>query len=82
MPIAGAKYVHTNLISRDWQALVRFYEDVFGCTSIPPERHFSGPDLEAGTGVRGAELQGAQGQSEGSRTPEDRSREPQLAHDT
>ena len=59
MLIAGAKYVHTNLIARDWRALAGFYEEVFGCTAIPPERHFSGPDLEAGTGVRGAELQGA-----------------------
>jgi predicted enzyme related to lactoylglutathione lyase len=58
MLVAGAKYVHTNLIARDWSTLVEFYKEVFGCTSIPPERHFSGPDLEAGTGVRGAELRG------------------------
>ena len=29
MPIP-AKYVHTNLIARDWKGLVRFYSEVFG----------------------------------------------------
>jgi predicted enzyme related to lactoylglutathione lyase len=56
--IAGAKYVHTNLVARDWRLLARFYQDVFGCVPVPPERDFSGPDLEAGTGVPGARLQG------------------------
>ncbi len=56
--IASAKYVHTNLVARDWRSLARFYQDVFGCTPVPPERDFSGPELEAGTGVSGARLQG------------------------
>ena len=47
--IRGAKYVHTNLIARDWRALAAFYQAVFGCETIPPERNFSGPVLEAGT---------------------------------
>ena len=55
--ILDAKYVHTNLIARDWRALSRFYEAVFGCTPVPPERNLSGPDIEAGTGVPGARLQ-------------------------
>jgi predicted enzyme related to lactoylglutathione lyase len=54
-----ARYVHTNLIARDWQRLSRFYQDVFGCQPVPPERHFAGPDLERGTGVHGSELHGA-----------------------
>ena len=41
-----ARYVHTNLIARDWQALARFYEDVFGCVPVPPERDLSGPEME------------------------------------
>lgn len=56
--IANAKYVHTNLVARDWRSLVRFYEDVFGCVSVPPERDYSGPELEAGTGLPGARLRG------------------------
>jgi len=58
MTIAGARYGHTNLIAHDWRALARFYEDLFGCTPVPPERDFKGLDLERGTGIPGAELRG------------------------
>jgi catechol 2,3-dioxygenase-like lactoylglutathione lyase family enzyme len=57
--IASARYAHTNLIARDWRLLARFYQDVFGCTPVPPERDYSGAALEAGTGIPGARLQGA-----------------------
>jgi len=57
--IPGAKYVHTNLVARDWRALAQFYEDLFGCVMVPPERDYSGPTLEAGTGVPGSTLKGA-----------------------
>ncbi|MEO6744438.1 MAG: VOC family protein [Caldimonas sp.] len=56
--IAGARYGHTNLIAKEWRALARFYEEQFGCTPVPPERDFKGPDLERGTGIPGAELRG------------------------
>lgn len=56
--IQGARYVHTNLIARDWRLLVKFYESVFGCVFVPPERNFSGAALEAGTGVQGSGLRG------------------------
>lgn len=56
--IAEARYGHTNLIARDWRALAAFYEDVFGCVPAPPERDYSGPDLDAGTGVSGATVRG------------------------
>jgi catechol 2,3-dioxygenase-like lactoylglutathione lyase family enzyme len=56
--IRGVRFVHTNLIARDWRALAAFYQAVFGCVPVLPERRFSGPVLEAGTGVRGAALQG------------------------
>lgn len=57
MPIR-ARFVHTNLIARDWQRLARFYCDVFGCHPVPPERHYQGPDLERGTGILDSELHG------------------------
>ncbi|HET6349287.1 MAG TPA: VOC family protein [Candidatus Krumholzibacteria bacterium] len=57
--IKGARFGHTNLIAHDWQALVAFYCDVFGCVVVPPERHYRGHDLERGTGVAGAEVHGA-----------------------
>ena len=56
--IQGVRYVHTNLIARDWRRLADFYESVFGCVLVPPERDYSGPVLEAGTGVSGAALRG------------------------
>jgi len=56
--IQGARYTHTNVIARDWRALASFYETVFGCEVVPPERNYSGATLEAGTGVVGASLSG------------------------
>jgi catechol 2,3-dioxygenase-like lactoylglutathione lyase family enzyme len=56
--ITNAKFVHTNLIAKDWRLLSRFYQDVFGCTPVLPERDLSGPMLEAGTGISGARLRG------------------------
>jgi predicted enzyme related to lactoylglutathione lyase len=53
-----ARYVHTNLIAHDWRALADFYQRVFGCVPVPPERDLSGPIMEAGTGVPGAHLRG------------------------
>lgn len=56
--ITGAKFGHTNLIAKDWRALSRFYQDLFGCVPVPPERDFKGPDLERGTAISGAALRG------------------------
>jgi len=53
-----AKYVHTNLIARDWKKLASFYTDVFGCTLVPPERDYQGDALDAGTGLQGAHMIG------------------------
>ena len=56
--VEGVRYAHTNLIARDWENLARFYETHFGCIRVPPERDYSGPELEAGTGVPGATVRG------------------------
>lgn len=53
-----ARFAHINLIARDWRRLARFYEQVFGCSPVPPERHLSGRWLEQATGLPGAALQG------------------------
>jgi predicted enzyme related to lactoylglutathione lyase len=57
MPIV-AKYVHTNLIARDWKRLVRFYTDVFGCERKGPERDMSGEWLDRITSLNDAHLTG------------------------
>lgn len=53
-----AKFVHTNLIAENWRSLVAFYQQVFDCVIVPPERDFFGEKLEAGTRLPGAHLQG------------------------
>ena len=53
-----ARFSHTNLIAGNWKSLARFYEEVFGCKPVPPERHYRGSVLARGTGVSGAELHG------------------------
>jgi predicted enzyme related to lactoylglutathione lyase len=57
MPIR-AKYVHTNLIARDWKKLVRFYCDVFGCEPKGPERDLSDGWLDNITALSNAHLRG------------------------
>jgi predicted enzyme related to lactoylglutathione lyase len=54
----AAKYGHTNLIAEDWRALANFYQQLFGCVPVPPERDFQGAQIEAGTGIPGAHLRG------------------------
>ncbi len=54
----SARYVHTNLVARDWRRLAKFYEEVFGCIPVPPERHLTEGWLEDVTHLAGATLQG------------------------
>lgn len=53
------KYVHTNLISKDWKALAGFYIQVFDCKMILPQRDLSGDWLDKATNVQNAHLKGA-----------------------
>lgn len=53
-----ARFVHVNLVARDWRRLAAFYEQVFGCTPVPPERELSGPWLVKATGLDSAEIRG------------------------
>ena len=52
------RYVHTNIITRNWKKLSQFYIDVFNCEVIPPIRNQSGEWLSRGTGVKNAHLEG------------------------
>jgi predicted enzyme related to lactoylglutathione lyase len=54
----NTRFVHTNLIAQDWKRLARFYERVFGCTPLPPERDLAGQWLEDATGVPDARIRG------------------------
>ena len=57
MPIR-ARYVHTNLIARDWKRLSRFYCEVFGCEPKGPERDLSAAWLDRVNAVPNARLRG------------------------
>lgn len=56
--VGGMRYAHTNLIAEDWKRLASFYEKVFDCVLIPPERHLSGEWLDKATGVSGSRISG------------------------
>jgi predicted enzyme related to lactoylglutathione lyase len=52
------KYVHTNLIASDWNALSNFYINVFGCKPLYPERDLSGGWLDRLTNIDGVKIRG------------------------
>lgn len=45
------RYAHTNLIAKNWRSLSLFYQKVFGCKPVPPERNLKGAWLERLTGM-------------------------------
>ena len=52
------KFVHTNIVAKNWRTLSEFYIKVFGCKIKPPERRLSGAWLDKGTGLQDAKLEG------------------------
>jgi catechol 2,3-dioxygenase-like lactoylglutathione lyase family enzyme len=56
--VIDARFGHVNLIARDWRVLAEFYQRVFGCLPVPPERDLRGAELSAGTGIPNAALHG------------------------
>jgi predicted enzyme related to lactoylglutathione lyase len=54
----AARFAHINLVARDWKRLSTFYQEVFGCVPIPPERDLSGEWLDMATGIHGASISG------------------------
>ena len=53
-----ARFAHVNLIAHDWRKLVEFYQHVFGCEPVPPERDLFGQWLDQATGVPNAHIRG------------------------
>ncbi len=54
----GIRYTHTNIIARDWKSLSLFYQRVFGCTPIVPEKDLSGEWIDRLTGIKKVHVQG------------------------
>jgi predicted enzyme related to lactoylglutathione lyase len=51
------KFVHVNLIARDWKLLSDFYQRVFDCEPVLPERDHKGDWIDAATGISGVNIQ-------------------------
>ena len=52
------RYVHTNLIAKDWRSLSNFYQKVFGCKPTGPQRDLSGQWVEDLTNIKNAHIVG------------------------
>ena len=52
------KFVHTNIIAKDWEKLAKFYISVFGCEPVYPERDLTGKWIEDLTKIEDVHLQG------------------------
>lgn len=52
------KFVHTNIIAKDWKRLSEFYIKVFGCKIVPPVRNYKSVTLDEGTGLKDVKLEG------------------------
>ncbi|MBN1877761.1 MAG: VOC family protein [Anaerolineae bacterium] len=81
-----ARYAHTNLVATDWQRLAGFYEHVFGCIPVPPERDLSGRWLEEAVNIPDVHIQGMHlrlpGYGDGGPTLEIFQYNPDLPHAT
>lgn len=52
------KYVHTNIVAKDWKQLAKFYENVFDCKPIPPERDLKGEWIDKATALTDVQING------------------------
>ncbi len=52
------KYVHTNIIAKDWKSLSQFYIDVFNCKPQYPERDLSGKWIDKMSGIDDVKIRG------------------------
>jgi catechol 2,3-dioxygenase-like lactoylglutathione lyase family enzyme len=57
MPIK-ARFVHVNIVARDFKRLSSFYVKVFGCIPVPPKRDLKGKWLDRATGIDMAHIEG------------------------
>ena len=56
--VNNIKYVHTNLIAKDWKKLADFYIQVLDCKPLPPERDLYGNWIDKLTGVSDVKIRG------------------------
>jgi len=56
--MSGIKYVHTNIVAKDWKALADFYIEVFDCKPLYPKRDLSGQWIDNLTNIKDARIRG------------------------
>ena len=52
------KYVHANIVAKNWRKLADFYIKVFGCTIVPPIRYYTGKELDSAVKINQTTLRG------------------------
>ena len=52
------KYIHTNIIAKDWRKLADFYIKVFECKEVYVKRDLKGKWIDEGTGVNDVHIEG------------------------
>ena len=52
------KYIHTNIIAKDWRKLANFYIKVFKCKEVLPKRDLKGKWIEKGTTIEDVHIEG------------------------
>jgi predicted enzyme related to lactoylglutathione lyase len=52
------KFVHTNILARDWEKLSQFYIHVFECQPVYPERDLAGEWIDRATDSRDVHIRG------------------------
>lgn len=52
------KFVHTNIVARDWRKLAQYYITVFGCLPMYPERDLSGQWIDDLTNLKDVKIRG------------------------
>lgn len=53
-----SKLLHVNINAKDWKKVAAFYEKVFGCVQVPPEKKISGDYAADLTGLAGSDIEG------------------------
>lgn len=52
------KYVHTNIVAKNWEKLAEFYIKVFDCKIVPPIRNYKCKDLDSAVKIKDVLLKG------------------------
>lgn len=52
------KFVHINILAKDWKTLSQFYIKVFDCKPVYPERNMHGDWIDKMTNIKGVHIKG------------------------